>query len=159
MLFFLISTVFSAPVIDQDSVAAFVDQNRHGYEGPAAINYLATTDLNGDGVDDHLIAFTYGWDDNGYRRHYGQKLAAFLSIPSATFEATNVLQIPESDLLFYSDFEVEIGDKVVSILAKKRTPTDAQCCPTAWGRISVGLVDGELRAIEGSWHYDPSLET
>ena len=157
MLSLLLSTVFSVPVVDQEAIRRFVDNIRLSYEGPAIITQLAKADLNGDGVEDQLIAFTFQWDEPRHSRLYGQIVAAFVSTPSATFDATNVLLIPDFELIFYSDFEVEIRGTAVAIKGKRRTPTDAQCCPTARGEIVFGLVNGKLRAIEGSWRYDPAL--
>ena len=157
MLSLLLSTVFSVPVVDQESLEQFVEGNRLSYEGPAIIARLAKVDLNDDGVEDELIAFTFQWDENRHGRYYGQMVSAFISTPSATFDATNVLLIPESELIFYSEFEVEIRGDAVAVMGTKRTPTDAQCCPTARGEIVFGLVNGKLRAIEGSWHRDPSV--
>ena len=157
MLSILISAVFSVPVVDQDSVERFVEQNRLSYAGPAVVKSLADVDLNGDGVEDHLIAFTFQWDEPRHSRLYGHMVAAFVSTSSATFDATNILLIPDSELIFYSDFEVEVRGDVVAVKGRKRTPTDAECCPTARGEIVFGLVDGKLKAIQGSWQYDPTL--
>ncbi len=157
MLSLLISTVFSVPVVDQESLEHFVEQNRLSYAGPAVITRLAKADLNGDGVEDQLIAFTFQWDEDRHSRYYGQMVAAFVSTPSATFDATNVLLIPESELIFYSEFEVQIRGSSIAVKGKKRTPDDAQCCPTAQAEIVFGLVDGKLKAIQGSWQYDPAL--
>ena len=157
MLSLLLSTVFSVPVVDQESLERFVEGNRLSYEGPAIITRLAKVDFNGDGVEDELIAFTFQWDENRHSRYYGQMVSAFISTPSATFDATNVLLIPDSELIFYSEFEVEIRGTAVAIKGKKRTPDDARCCPTAQGEIVFGLVDGKLKAIQGSWKYDPAL--
>ena len=157
MLSLLISVVFSVPVVDQESLQLFVDSNRLNHEGPAIITPLAKADFNGDGVEDQLIAFTFQWDEPRHSRLFGQMVVAFVSTPSATFDATNVLLIPEFELIFYSNFEVEVRGSVVAIKGKKRTPTDAQCCPTARGEIVFGLVNGKLRAIEGSWSRDPAV--
>jgi len=157
MLSLLLTSVFSVPVVDNEAVQQFVDKNRLNHEGPAVITRLSNADLNGDGVEDHLIAFTFQWDKPGHSRPYMHFVVAFVSTPSATFDATNILLIPDSELLFYSDFEVEVRGNVVAVKGKKRTPTDAQCCPTARGEIVFGLVNGKLRAIEGSWRRDPSV--
>ena len=157
MLSLLISTVFSVPVVDQEFLERFVEENRLGHAGPVVITPLTKTDLNGDGVEDQLIAFTFQWDENRHSRYYGQMVAAFVSTPSATFDATNVLLIPESELIFYSEFEVEIRGSTVAVKGKKRTPDDAQCCPTAQAEVVFGLVDGKLKAIQGFSQYDPTL--
>ena len=127
------------------------------YTGPAVIKLLAKEDLNGDGVEDHLIAFTFQWDEKRHGRYHGHMVAAFVSTPSATFDASNVVPVPESELIFYSDYEVEVRGDAVAIKGRKRAPTDAQCCPTARAEIEFGLVDGKLRAIRGSWRHDPAL--
>ena len=157
MLSLLISTVISVPVVDQESLERFVEENRLSHAGPAVITPLTKTDLNGDGVEDQLVAFTFQWDENRHSRYYGQMVAAFVSTPSATFDATNVLLIPESELIFNSEFEVEVRGSTVAVKGKKRTPDDAQCCPTAQAEIVFGLVDGKLKAIQGFWQYDPTL--
>ncbi len=157
MLAFLISTVLSVPVVDQDALQALADSNRLNHEGPAVITPLAKVDLNGDGIEDQLVAFTFQWDENRHSRLYGQMVAAFVSTPSATFDATNVLIIPESDVIFYSDFGVEVRGSSVAVMGTKRIPGDAQCCPTARAEIVFELVDGSLKAVMGSWRFDPAL--
>ena len=158
MISLLATAIFSVQIVDQDSLESFVDKNRLNYEGPASITRLGKVDRNDDGVEDHLIAFTFGWDENRHGRLYGQMVAAFVSTTSATFEATNVLLISESDLIFYNNIDVENRGPAVAVRGLKRIPGDAQCCPTARAEIVFDLVDGKLKAIMGSWQYDPELQ-
>ena len=88
MLTLLVSGVFSVPVVDQETLQHFVEENRLGYTRPAVITPLAKADLNSDGVEDQLIAFTFQWDENRHSRYYGQMVAAFVSTASANFDAT-----------------------------------------------------------------------
>lgn len=157
MINLLFVAALSIAVVDQEAIERFVDQNRFGHNGPHVIKILGENDLNQDGVADKLVAYTFGWDEERHSRLFGHALVAFVSTESGTFKATNILLLNESDLIFYSEHKVETHDHGVVIHGKKRTPTDAMCCPTARGKIEIGLSDGSLKAIRGSWEIDTDL--
>lgn len=151
-----VAIVLSYQSVDANTLARFIEERRGNDVGPGKVTLTQAIDLNKDGTDDHFVAYTYEYGNDG-QRTWGQYVVAFVSTPSATFEPTNVLLISDSDLMFYSDFTVQVVESGVEIGGLRRRPGDAMCCPTSRATLLFGLVDGKLEVLEGHWYRDPNL--
>ena len=146
------SPFFSANFANTGAIGVFVESRRCESNGPGKIIYIGSYDFNNDSVSDALAIYTYDHGPNRGDRVWGQYVVAFLSSPDCTHKATNVMFVPDSELMTANYFKVMSQGGLVEVTGEKRLPGDAMCCPTGISTIIFSVIDGRVVTLSGSWY-------
>lgn len=103
---------------------------------------------DGDAYPDKLVVYTYEHGPNRGDKAFGIFAVAFLT---ENFDTTDVLFIPESEIVPETLREyTSRGNKLV-ITGKKRLPSDANCCPTGVVSITLAVERGRVVVLNGEY--------
>jgi hypothetical protein len=128
---------------------AIVEQNlvrlNDGVEGRFAAAVGGYGDLNGDGLGDGLVFFTYESERLGQARF----VAAYL-YNGKRYALVAIKPVAGSDVNAYSVEIDSIKDGVISLRLSVLEPGDASCCPSSEQQQRLVLRDGQLIEVTSS---------
>ena len=135
---------------------AIIEQNlvrlNDGVDGRFAAEIAHYGDLDGDGLDDGLVFFTYESQRLGKARF----VAAYL-FDGESYALAATKPLAGSDDSVHSAEIESIDDGVISLRLNVLEPGDASCCPSGLRRQDLVLRDGQLiEARSGSSAQDRS---
>lgn len=135
-------------VIDNIGVQIFIESQRTEQNGPGKILASSSGYYDGDSYPDRLVIYTYEHGPNRGDKAYGMFAVAFLT---ENFETTDVLFIPESEMVSERFREYSSDGAELVITGEKRLPGDAMCCPSAIASITLTVADGQVVILNGKY--------
>jgi hypothetical protein len=131
------------------SVEAIIEQNlvrlNDGVEGRFTADIGGYGDLDGDGLEDGVVFFTY----ESERLKHARLVAAYLYDGESYALAANK-PVAASDATIHSADLDSIEDGVISLRLSVLEPGDASCCPSGERQQRLALRDGQLVEITSS---------
>lgn len=127
--------------IDNYAVKIFVEAHRPEDSGPGKVLATASGYYDGDAFADKLVVYTYERGPGQPHEPRGLFAVGFLT---DGFERTDLLFIPESEIVPSSLREYSHDGTSLEIRGKKRLPSDAECCPSADVTIILAVKNGEV---------------
>lgn len=135
-------------IVDSLAVQVFIESQRTEQNGPGKVLATAGGYYDGDAYPDTLVVYTYEHGPNRGDKAFGIFAAAFLT---ENFDTTDVLFIPESEIVPETLREyTSRGNKLV-ITGRKRLPSDANCCPTGVVSITLAVERGRVVILNGEY--------
>ena len=126
-----------------------VEQNlvrlNDGVEGRFAADIGGYGDLDGDGLEDAVVFFTYEFE----RLKHARFVAAYLYDGESYALAANKPVAGSDDNIHSADID-SIEDGVISLRLSVLEPGDASCCPSGERQQRLALRDGQLVEITSS---------
>ena len=135
-------------VIDNTGVQLFIESQRTEQNGPGKILASSSGHYDGDSHPDRLVIYTYEHGPNRGDKAFGMFAVAFLT---ENFETTDILFIPESEMVWETLREYSSDGTELVITGEKRLPGDAMCCPSAITSIALTVVDGQVVILSGEY--------
>ncbi|MEX0976091.1 MAG: hypothetical protein WDZ50_03225 [Woeseia sp.] len=134
--------------IDDHGIELFIESQRTVDSGPGKI--LASTSglFDDDVYADKLVVYTYRRTSAQASKPHGLFAVAFLT---ENFETTDVLFIPESEIVPDSLREYSSDGTELVIRGRKRLPGDSMCCPSAIVSIVLSVKGGEVVVLKGNY--------
>jgi hypothetical protein len=131
------------PAPDGTALDAIIEQNlvrlNDGVDGKFAAEIAEYGDLDGDGLDDGLVFFTYESQRLGQARF----VAAYL-FDGESYALAATKPLAGSDDNVHSAEIESIEDGVISLRLNVLEPGDASCCPSGLRRQNLMLRGGQL---------------
>jgi hypothetical protein len=125
---------------------AIIEQNlvhlNDGVEGQFSADIGGYGDLDGDGLEDGVVLFTY----ESERLKHARFVAAFLYDGESYALAANKPVASSDDSIHSADID-SIEDGVISLRLSVLEPGDASCCPSGERQQRLALRDGQLVEI------------
>jgi len=134
--------------IDNSGVQLFIESQRTEQNGPDRILASSSGHYDGDSHPDRLVVYTYEHGPNRGDKAYGMFAVAFLT---ENFETTDILLIPESEMVSERIREYSSDGTKLVITGEKRLPGDNMCCPSAIASITLTVVDGQVVILNGEY--------
>ncbi len=138
-------------VIDHGAVQIFIESRRTDRNGPGKILVTSGGDYNGDSIADKLVLYTYEQGPSRGDRVHGMYAVAFVSELGGFHKATDVLFIPETELILERLLEYSSRGNTTVVTAEKRLPGDAMCCPSAIATITFSVKDEKVVILNGEF--------
>ena len=135
-------------VIDNAGVQIFIESQRTEQNGPGKILASSSGHYDGDSYPDRLVIYTYEHGPNHGDKAYAMYAVAFLT---ENFETTDVLFIPESEMVSERLLEYSSDGTELVITGEKRLPGDRNCCPSAIASITLTVTDGQVVVVKGEY--------
>ena len=135
-------------VIDHGAVQIFIESQRTEQNGPRKILATDSGYYDGDSFPDKLVIYTYEHGPSRGDRVLGIFAVAFLT---EGFETTDVLFIPEAEMVPDRLLEYSSRGNELVITGEKRLPGDAMCCPSAIASITFTVADGKVVILKGEY--------
>lgn len=139
--------------IDDYGIQLFIESQRAANSGPGEILARASGNYDDDAYADELAIYTYRQGSIQGDKSHGLFAVAFLT---KNFETTDVLFIPESEMIPDSLRQYSSDGTELVILGKRRLPGDAMRCPSAIVSIVLSVEEGKVVIRKGEYrkHYD-----
>ena len=134
--------------IDDGGIQLFIESQRTANSGPGKILATASGSYDDDAYADKLVIYTYQQGSAQGDEWHGLFAVAFLT---KNFETTDVLFIPEAEIIPDSLRQYSSDGTELVIRAKKRLPGDAMCCPSAIVSIVLSVKDGKVVILKGEY--------
>ncbi|MDJ0940058.1 MAG: hypothetical protein QNJ00_09860 [Woeseiaceae bacterium] len=141
--------------IDSVGIQLFIESHRSERHGPGKILASSRGYYDGDSYPDRLVIYTYGHGPNRGDKDHGMYAVAFLT---DNFENTQVLFIPESEMLSSGISGYSSDGTELVITGEKRLPGDAMCCPSAIASIALTVADGQVVVLNGEYRRQPDRD-
>ena len=138
--------------IDLLAVPVFIESQRTGQNGPGKVLVQTSGHFDGDAYGDILAVYTYEHGPNHGDKAFGMFVVAFLT---ENFATTEVLFIPESEMVPATVRQYSVRDSELTLTGKKRLPGDAMCCPSGIASITFAVTDGRVVVLRGEYHGHP----
>jgi hypothetical protein len=153
----LVLLIADEPVraIDDGGIQMFIESHRTPGNGPGKILAAASGLYDSDSYADKLIVYTYETEPNYGDRVHGMFAVAFLT---ESFDTTEILFIPEAELIPGTLREYSFGGNELIITGRKRLPGDPMCCPSAIASITLSVVDGKVVILKGDYRRQPKRQ-
>ena len=135
-------------VIDNAGVQIFIESQRTEQNGPGKILASSSGYYDGDSYPDRLVIYTYEHGPNHGDKAYAMYAVAFLTENS---ETTDVLLIPESEMVSERLLEYSSDGTELVITGEKRLPGDNNCCPSAIASITLTVANGQVVIVKGEY--------
>lgn len=135
-------------VVDPLAVQVFIESQRTEQNGPGKVLATARGNYDGDAYPDKLVVYTYEHGPNRGDKAFGIFAVAFLT---ENFDTTDVLFIPESEIVPETLREYTSRGNMLVITGKKRLPSDANCCPTGVVSITLAVERGRVVVFNGEY--------
>lgn len=135
-------------VIDPLAVQVFIESQRTEQNGPGKVLARNNGHYDGDSFPDRLVVYTYEHGPNHGDKAFGMFVVAFLT---ESFDTTDVLFIPETELVPDTLREYSSRGNELTVVGKKRLPGDAMCCPSATASITLTVADGQVVILKGEY--------
>ena len=148
----ILAALLQFTAVDHGAISIFVESRRSEENGPGKILFVGRADFNDDSIGDTIAFYTYEHGPNRGDRVWGQYVVAFLSDTDGIHKPTDVLFVPDSELISAALRSFEGADKLFTLSGDKWLPGDAKCCPTGVSTIVFSVVDGKVVTLHGEWH-------
>lgn len=135
-------------VIDPLAVQIFIESQRTEQNGPGKVLARFEGSFDGDAYTDMLVVYTYEHGPNHGDKAFGMFVVAFLT---ENFDTTDVLFIPESEMVPDTLRQYSSRGNELTITGKKRIPGDAMCCPSAIVSITLAVEDKRVVVLSGEF--------
>lgn len=155
VLFVLLTADEPIRAINDDGIQMFIESHRTSSNGPGKILAKASGLYDSDSYPDKLVIYTYEHGPNCGDRVHGMFAVAFLT---ESFDTTEILFIPEAELVPDTLREYSYGGNELNIIGKKSMPGDPMCCPTAITSITLSVVNGKVVILKGDYRRQPERE-
>ena len=143
-------------VIDHGAVQIFMESQRTEHNGPAKVLVTSGGDYNGDSIADKLVMYTYEHGPNHGDKVFGMYVVAFVSEAGGFHKTTDVLFIPEAEMIPERLLEYSSSGNTTVVTGEKRVPGDAMCCPSAIASIAFSVEDGKVVILKGEFQRKSS---
>lgn len=141
--------------IDHAAVRTFIESRRTDRNGAGKILVTSGGDYNGDSIADKLVLYTYEHGPKRGDKVYGLFAVAFISETGGFCKATEVLFVPETELVAQRLLEYSSRGNETMVTAEKRLPGDAMCCPSGIATVTFSVRDGKVVILKGEFQRRP----
>lgn len=145
VLFVMLSPAEPARAIDDVGIQQFIDSQRTANDGPGKIIAQGGGYFDDDQYPDRLIVYTF---DPGPSPGDGARGLFAVAFLTAHFDRTDIVPVPEAELIPESIREYSYRDRELVLRGKKRLPGDKQCCPSGVAVVTLTVRDGKI-AVTG----------
>lgn len=145
-------------MIDHGAVQIFIESQRTEQNGPGKILVTSGGDYNGDSIADKLVMYTYEHGPNRGDKVFGMYAVAFISEAGSFHKTTDVLFVPESEMIPERILEHSSNGNKTVITAEKRLPSDAMCCPSAIVSLTFSVEESKVVILTGEFQRKSSRD-
>lgn len=138
-------------VIDHGAVQIFIESRRTDLDGPGKILVMSGGDYNGDSIADKLVIYTYEPAPNSGDKPHGMFAVAFLSEIGDFHKTTEVMFIPETELVPDRLLGYSSDGSTTVVEGRKRLPGDSMCCPSAIASVTFAVEDEKVVFLNGEF--------
>lgn len=139
--------------IDDHGIQLFIELQRTADSGPGQILASTSGHFDDDVYGDQLVVYAYHPISAKSDKPHGLFAVAFLT---KDFQTTDVLFIPETEIIPESLREYSSDGTELVIRGRKWLPGDSKCCPSAIVSIVLSVEDGKVVILKG--HYRKRLD-
>ena len=135
-------------MIDHAAIEVFIESQRTDQNGSGKILAIVSGYYDSDSSPDSLVVYAYEHGPNPGDKAHEMFSVAFLT---ESFETTDILIIPETDMVPHSLLEYSSHGNGLILTGEKRLSGDAMCCPSAVAFITLTVSDGEVVILESEY--------